>query len=76
MIRRVGPGVRTLRPDDPIMTIKAGIFTAHAIILKKLCVQISDNVSFEDATAMTPVSSTAAESMFNVAHLEKGRVSK
>ncbi|PTB60053.1 hypothetical protein M431DRAFT_161 [Trichoderma harzianum CBS 226.95] len=71
MIRRVGPGVRTLRPDDPAMTVKAGIFTAHASILKKLCIQIPDNISFEDATAMTTVFSTAAESVFNVAHLEK-----
>ncbi|KAJ4865548.1 KR domain-containing protein [Trichoderma breve] len=54
MIRRVGPGVRTLRPDDPVMTVKAGIFT--------------------DATAMTTVFSTVAESMFNAAHLEKGQV--
>ncbi|KAM6478025.1 KR domain-containing protein [Trichoderma sp. SZMC 28011] len=71
MIRRVGPRVRTLRPDDPVMTVKAGIFTAHVIILKKLCVQSPDNISFQDATAMTTVFSTVAESMFNVAHLEK-----
>ncbi|KAL6790930.1 KR domain-containing protein [Trichoderma sp. SZMC 28012] len=71
MIRRVGPGVRTLRPGDPVMTIKAGIFTAHAIILKKLYVQIPDNISFGDAAAMSTVFLTVAESMFNVAHLEK-----
>lgn len=76
MIRRAGPGVRTLRPDDPVMTVEAGIFTAHAIILTKVCVQIPDNISFEDTTAMTTVFSTIAESMFNVAHLEKGQVSK
>ncbi|KAL6835713.1 KR domain-containing protein [Trichoderma sp. SZMC 28015] len=71
MIRRARPRVQTLRPDDPVMTVKASIFTAHAIILKKLCVQIPDNISFEDATAMTTVFSMVVESMFNVAHLEK-----
>ncbi|KKP07014.1 hypothetical protein THAR02_00893 [Trichoderma harzianum] len=68
--------IRRARPDDPVMTVKAGIFTAHAIILKKLYVQIPDNISFGDATAMSTVFSTVAESMFNIAHLEKGQVSK
>ncbi|KAL6819973.1 KR domain-containing protein [Trichoderma camerunense] len=75
MIRRVGPGVRTLRPDDPVMTVKAGIFTVHVIILKKLCVQIPDNISFQYATAMITVFSTVAKSMFNVAYLKKGQAS-
>ncbi|KAL7916704.1 polyketide synthase [Trichoderma velutinum] len=73
IIRRVGSGVQTLKPGDRVMALKAGIFTTHAIVPEKLCVQIPDSLSFDDAATMATVFSTTVESFFNVAHLEKGQ---
>lgn len=71
----VALALETLKPGDRVMAIKAGVYTTHAIVPKKLCVQILCNLSFDDAAAMATVFSTTVESFFNAVHLEKGQVS-
>lgn len=74
VIYAVGPEVMDFKIGDRVMAITNDAFATISSTLATHCTKIPDSLSFEEATTMPTVYTTAIYSLLDLARLDKSKV--
>jgi NADPH:quinone reductase-like Zn-dependent oxidoreductase len=76
VIQRIGLNVRNVHVGDRVMTLSGGSLGTRIQTPSRVCMNIPDSLSFEDAATMPCVYVTVIRSLLDIGRLQKGQVCK
>jgi NADPH:quinone reductase-like Zn-dependent oxidoreductase len=75
VVTGVGSGVSRVAVGDRVMYMSSGCFTSEMTLSEKLCVKISDSITFEQGAGLPCVYATATMALADKANIQPGQVS-
>jgi hypothetical protein len=77
VVRKIGANVQNVQVGDRVMLLGGGGSLGTSIqIPSRVCIKLSEQLSFEDAATMPCVYITAIRSLLDIGRLQKGQVSE